>query len=64
MSAIKGVGPHPVELICQARREAPFTSFQDFCTRAEIGGTLNKRVLENLIKCGAFDSLVQGTQGL
>ena len=64
MGAIKGVGQHPVNLICEARSEAPFTSFQDFCTRAEIGGTLNKRVLENLIKCGAFDSLGQGTRGL
>lgn len=64
MSAIKGVGQHPVDLICQAREEGPFTSFQDFCTRAEIGATLNKRVLEALIKCGAFDSLGQGTRGL
>ncbi len=64
MGAIKGVGQHPVNLICEARAEAPFTSFEDFCTRAEIGGTLNKRVLENLIKCGAFDSLGQGTRGL
>ena len=64
LSAIKGVGQHPVDLICQAREEGPFTSFQDFCTRAEIGATLNKRVLEALIKCGAFDSLGQGTRGL
>ena len=64
MSAIKGVGQHPVDMICEARAEAPFTSFQDFCTRAEIGGTLNKRVIEALIKCGAFDSLGQGTRGL
>lgn len=64
MSAIKGVGQHPVDLICEARAEGPFTSFQDFCTRVEIGGTLNKRVIEALIKCGAFDSLGQGTRGL
>lgn len=64
MSAIKGVGQHPVELILEARVQTPFVSFQDFCTRAEIGGTLNKRVIEALIKCGAFDSLGQGTRGL
>lgn len=64
MSAIKGVGQHPVDLICEARAEGPFTSFQDFCTRVELGGALNKRVIEALIKCGAFDSLGKNTRGL
>ena len=43
LNAIKSVGQHPVDLICQARAEAPFTSFQDFCTRVEIGGTVGRR---------------------
>ena len=64
LNAIKSVGQHPVDLICQARAEAPFTSFQDFCTRVEIGGTVGRRVLEALIKAGTFDSLGQGTRGL
>ena len=64
MGAIKGVGQHPVDVICEVRKDAPFTSFQDFCTRVEMGGNMNKRVLENLIKCGAFDSLGQGTRAL
>ena len=33
-----------------------FTSLLDFCTRVDMR-TANKRVLESLIKCGAFDSL-------
>ena len=64
LNAIKSVGQHPVDLICQARAEAPFTSFQDFCTRVEIGSTVGRRVLEALIKAGTFDSLGQGTRGL
>lgn len=64
MSAIKGVGSKPVEMIAEARVEAPFESFQDFCTRAEVGGNLTKRVVENLIRAGAFDSLKQGSQSL
>lgn len=64
LGAIKGVGQQPVGLICAAREEAPFISFQDFCTRTELGSTLNKRAIENLISCGAFDSLGQGTRSL
>ena len=64
MSAIKGVGARPVEMITEAREEAPFASFQDFCTRASVGGNLTKRVVENLIRAGAFDSLGQGNQSL
>ncbi|MFQ8760885.1 MAG: hypothetical protein ACLSAF_17040 [Intestinimonas sp.] len=33
-----------------------FTSFPDFCQRM-MGADLNRRVVESLIKCGAFDSL-------
>ncbi len=64
LGAIKGLGKQPVGLICEARKEAPFTSFEDFCTRTELGSTLNKRAIENLISCGAFDSLGQGTRAL
>lgn len=64
LSAVKGVGVKPIELILEAREEGPFVSFADFCTRVELGGTLNKRVIENLIKCGAFDSLGENARAL
>jgi DNA polymerase-3 subunit alpha len=64
LSAVKGVGLHPIELILQARQEGRFESFADFCTRVELGGTVNKRVIENLIKCGAFDSMGQNARAL
>lgn len=64
LHAIKGVGMQPVELICKVRQDAPFTSFQDFCTRVDMGGTINKRLIENLINCGAFSGLGQRKKAL
>ena len=37
-----------------ARRDGPFTSLADFCKRVQ-SQLVNKRVVESLIKCGAFD---------
>lgn len=57
MAAVKNVGENAVRELIQERSEGgPFTSFGDFCER--IGGRdFNKRCVESLIKCGAFDSL-------
>ncbi len=53
--AIKSVGRNLVSSIVSERTsKGPFKSFLDFCTR--MYSELNKRALENLIKCGAFDS--------
>src|SRR5271167_2163570 len=57
LAAIRGVGSKPAEAII-AEREArgPFESITDFCLR--VGAQLiSRRVLEALIKCGAFDSV-------
>ena len=56
LAAIKNVGGSAIESII-ARREAeePFSSFFDFCCRIDMQ-KVNKRVLEGLIKVGAFDS--------
>src|SRR5919202_714980 len=56
VSAIKNVGDDCVEAIIAAREaNGPFADLFDFCER--IGPkTFNKRTLESLIKCGAFDS--------
>lgn len=55
LSAVKGVGENVVEEIIKAREEGgPFEDIFDFCDRVNPK-TYNKRVLESLIKCGAFD---------
>ena len=55
LSAVKNVGDSCVEAIIAAREEGgPFEDLFDFCERVE-SSTFNKRTLESLIKCGAFD---------
>ena len=56
LGAVKGVGSAALESILQVRREKPFASLQDFCERVDLR-KVNKKVVEALIKCGAFDSL-------
>lgn len=56
LAAIKNVGLPAIEAILKARRtKGKFQSFMDFCRKVEINA-LNKRMVESLIKCGAFDS--------
>lgn len=57
LSAVKHVGEGAIEAIVAAREEdGPFSSVEDFCARVDWR-VVNKRVLESLVKCGAFDSL-------
>jgi len=56
LGAVKNVGDTAINSIIEARKKGKFTSFMDFLTRIDLRRT-NKRVLESLIKCGAFDSL-------
>ncbi len=54
MGAIKGVGEAAVEEMVREREEnGPFKGFVDFCERVNLKN-INKRVLEALIKVGAF----------
>jgi DNA polymerase-3 subunit alpha len=56
MAAIKNVGEGAVESVLAIRAEnGPFKSFFDFCRRVDLH-KVNKRMLEGLIKTGAFDS--------
>ena len=55
LGAVRGVGGKAIETILEART-TPFASFADFCRRVR-GPVINKRVVESLIQCGAFDSL-------
>ena len=55
MAAVKNVGIKAVEAIVHEReRKGPFKSLTDFCRRVDKS-KVNKRVLEGLIQCGAFD---------
>ena len=53
---IKNVGLISLENIIQERSKKRFMDLLDFCSRIDLR-TTNKRVLENLIYAGAFDSL-------
>jgi DNA polymerase-3 subunit alpha len=57
LTAIKGLGQGAVSAIIAARESGgPFTSIYDFTDRVEARA-VNKRVLESLIKSGAFDNI-------
>ena len=55
LSALKGIGDKAVGAIEEARTQGgDFSDLEDFVTRVDAR-QLNRRVLESLIKCGAFD---------
>ncbi|MCD6385966.1 DNA polymerase III subunit alpha [Candidatus Sumerlaeota bacterium] len=57
LAAVKNVGESAVESIIKIRKAGgAFKSLYDFCNRT-VGGAVNSRMIEALIKCGAFDSL-------
>ena len=57
LAAVKGVGRgFTLQLLAERERGGSFATFVDFCARM-FGQDCNKRVVESLIKCGAFDSL-------
>ena len=56
LAAIKNVGPGFIDSIIEERENGKFTSFEDFASRMSRK-EMNKRQVESLIKCGAFDSL-------
>lgn len=57
LAAVKNVGTNVIQDIVNVReKKGKFTSFTDFCTKVDTA-VLNKRQIESLIKCGAFDSL-------
>jgi DNA polymerase-3 subunit alpha len=59
MGAVRNVGANVVNSIIKTRTEkGKFTSFTDFLSKIELAAC-NKRVIESLIKAGAFDSLGQ-----
>ncbi|MEI8362521.1 MAG: DNA polymerase III subunit alpha [Betaproteobacteria bacterium] len=57
LGAVKGTGIAAIEVILQARRQdGPFLDLFDFCNRLDLR-KVNRRVVESLIRAGAFDKL-------
>ncbi|MFA4967629.1 MAG: DNA polymerase III subunit alpha, partial [Candidatus Margulisiibacteriota bacterium] len=57
LTAIKNVGVGAIESILEQRKkDGPYSSLAEFCRRVDTHAC-NKKVIESLIKCGAFDSL-------
>jgi len=54
MAAVKNVGSNSILAIQEARKDGPFKDAMDFFERVDPRA-INKRVVENLIKAGAFD---------
>ena len=63
LNAVKGVGRTAIEAIVKARPEGRFRDLYDFCRRVDTT-VVNKRALEALIKCGAFDSTGATRRGM
>ncbi len=57
LAALKGVGRGFTDAVfAERKRGGAFADFPDFCSRM-FDQTLNSRVLESLIRCGAFDKM-------
>jgi DNA polymerase-3 subunit alpha len=64
LAAIRNVGINVVEAIVATRKsKGEFTSFADFLRKVPVV-VCNKRVIESLIKAGAFDSFGHPRKGL
>jgi len=57
LGAVKNVGTGAIESIIEARKKyGRFSTLYEFCEKTD-SRLVNKKVMESLIKCGAFDSL-------
>lgn len=57
LGAVKGTGLAAIEIILEAREKGgPFKDLFDFCKRVDLR-KVNRRVIESLIRAGAFDAL-------
>ena len=57
LSAVKGINDKAIEELVKLREEkGKFTSFTEFCSRVNLK-IFQRHYIENLIKCGAFDSI-------
>ena len=76
LAGIKGVGaPVADAIVAEREKNGPYTGFMDFCIRlgciVNVGpdgkrgpSVINRRVVENLARCGAFDSFAAANTAL
>ncbi len=64
LKAIKGVGDGPSQAIVDERNDkGDYKNFFDFCRRVDHK-KVNKKTIESLVKCGAFDALGAGRKAM
>ena len=63
LSALKNCGDAAISIIVAERSKKKFSSFEDFQNRVD-STKVNKKVIESLIKAGAFDNLDYDRGGL
>jgi DNA polymerase III subunit alpha len=63
LDAVKNVGAAAVDAVLEARESGPFASLWDFCERVDCRA-VNKKAIESLIRCGAFDSTHATRRGM
>jgi DNA polymerase-3 subunit alpha len=56
LGAVRGTGESAINAILEARARGPFTDLFDFCSRVDKR-IVNRRVVEALVRAGAFDPL-------
>jgi DNA polymerase-3 subunit alpha len=56
LGAVRGTGEGAIATILEARRAGPFQSLFEFCARVDKRH-VNRRVVEALVRAGAFDSI-------
>ncbi|MCR4398580.1 MAG: DNA polymerase III subunit alpha, partial [Firmicutes bacterium] len=60
LGCVRDMTGQALDRIVEARRERPFTSLEDFCRRVRAP----RNVVENLVLCGAFDSIEPNRRSL
>src|SRR5207249_7490759 len=61
LGAVKGTGESAIAAILAARKDGPFRDLFDFCERVDKR-SVNRRVVEALVRAGAFDGVNAGDQ--
>jgi DNA polymerase-3 subunit alpha len=56
LGAVRGTGESAIQAVIDARSAGPFTDLFDFCARVDKR-LVNRRVVEALVRAGAFDSV-------
>ncbi len=64
LQAVKGIGEKAVQAIVEERgKKGAYKDLEDFLIRVDLHA-VNKKVVENLVKCGAFDFAGESRAGM